>query len=164
MCLHLLICIIFVSIGATMQILSNLMERLGRRRIIYDRDTNEPYLIRYYLFLKDRKKFPFNVVWHRILKSDDPVPHDHPFPFFTIILKGGYYETMPVLDEDGYCIDFTTQWKGPGSIIWHKASDYHYLTLRDNKPCTTLFFMGPQQTTWGFLTAKGWVEWFNYIK
>ena len=35
-----------------------IMEYLGRRRIIYDRLDNEPYLERYYLFLKDRKDFP----------------------------------------------------------------------------------------------------------
>ena len=35
-----------------------IMDYLGRRRIIYDRLDNEPYLERYYLFLKDRKDFP----------------------------------------------------------------------------------------------------------
>ena len=32
--------------------LLKLLERLGRKRIIYDRVHNEPYLERYYLFLK----------------------------------------------------------------------------------------------------------------
>ena len=38
-----------------------LMTWLGRYRIINDRQTGEPYLERYYLFLKDRNKFPFNI-------------------------------------------------------------------------------------------------------
>ena len=33
------------------------MTWLGRYRIINDRQTGEPYLERYYLFLKDRNKF-----------------------------------------------------------------------------------------------------------
>ena len=37
-----------------------IMEYLGRRRIIYDRLDNEPYLERYYLFLrKIEKRFSF---------------------------------------------------------------------------------------------------------
>ena len=34
-----------------------LLERLGRKRIILDRESNEPYLERYYVFLKDRNGF-----------------------------------------------------------------------------------------------------------
>jgi len=43
-----------------------LLERLGRKRIITDRLNNEPYLERYYLFLKERKWFPFNIFLHKI--------------------------------------------------------------------------------------------------
>ena len=39
----------------------NKLDRLGRKRIIMDRQSNDPYLERYYIFLKDRKQFPFNV-------------------------------------------------------------------------------------------------------
>ena len=41
--------------------LLRLLEKLGRKRTIYDREGKVPYLIRYYLFLKDRKNFPFNI-------------------------------------------------------------------------------------------------------
>ena len=61
----------------------------GRHRIIYDRLSNEPYLERYYLLFKDRKWFPFNIFIHKILKSDLDDLHDHPWPYFTLILKGG---------------------------------------------------------------------------
>ena len=43
----------------------NLLERTGRKRIILDRLDNEPYLERYYIFLKDRTRFPFNVFLHK---------------------------------------------------------------------------------------------------
>ena len=56
--------------------IQKLFEKLGRRRVITDRDSKKPYLIRYYLFLKDRKNFPFNITLHKVLVSDEPVLHD----------------------------------------------------------------------------------------
>ena len=44
---------------------SKLMEKLGRRRVITDRTGQIPYLIRYYVFLKDRKHFPFNIQFYQ---------------------------------------------------------------------------------------------------
>ncbi len=46
----------------------NWLDRIGRKRIIMDRADNEPYLERYYVFLKERRKFPFNVFIHKFLK------------------------------------------------------------------------------------------------
>lgn len=78
------------------------LEKIGRKRIVYDRVSEEPYLERYYLFLKDRgEKFPFNIFLHKFLKSDPDDVHDHPWSYFTIILKGGYYEWTPVFDKNG---------------------------------------------------------------
>ena len=79
------------------------MERLDRKRIIYDRLDNEPYLERYYVFLKDRKLFPFNVFLHRFLKSDPDHVHDHPWPYATLILRGGYYEWIPQFNSSSAC-------------------------------------------------------------
>ena len=50
--------------------LLKLLDRLGRKRIVMDRVENEPYLERYYLFLRERNRFPFNVFLHKFLKSD----------------------------------------------------------------------------------------------
>jgi len=72
--------------------IKQLFTRLGRYRVIHDRLDNEPYLERYYVFLKDRERFPFNVFVHKFLKSDPDDVHDHPWPFATLILKGGYWE------------------------------------------------------------------------
>ena len=46
------------------------MNMLGRYRLINDRLESEPYLERFYLFLKDRGNFPFNIFLHKFLKSD----------------------------------------------------------------------------------------------
>ena len=78
-----------------------LLERLGRKRIVLDRVSDQPYLERYYLFLTDRKWFPFNVFLHRFLKSDPDDVHDHPWPYATLILRGGYYEWVPEFNSLG---------------------------------------------------------------
>ena len=56
------------------------LERRDRKRVIMDRVNDQPYLERYYVFLKDRTYFPFNVFLHRFLKSDPDDVHDHPWP------------------------------------------------------------------------------------
>jgi hypothetical protein len=146
----------------------NLMNKLGRYRLIPDRRTGEDYMHRYYLFLKDRSQFPFNVTLHKIVKSDDPIFHDHPWPYITVVLKGGYWEHTPVFNREGKLIAEFQTWRGPGSVIKRKAGDYHWLELEEGSSATTLFFMGPQQREWGFLVNKDktktrWIQWENYL-
>jgi hypothetical protein len=137
------------------------MNMLGRYRLIKDRISGEDYMHRYYLFLKDRKWFPFNVTLHKIVKSDEPVMHDHPWPYMTIVLKGGYYEHTPVF-ADGKIIADVSTWRGPGSVIIRGSKEYHWLELDDNQPATTLFFMGPQLREWGFWKGK-WIQSEEYL-
>ena len=141
-----------------------LMVKLNRYRLIPDRRTGEEYLHRYYLFLKDRKWFPFNITLHKIVRSDDPIMHDHPWPFITIILKGGYWEHTPVYNDDGKMITEFSRWRGPGSIIKRRADEFHWLELEAEQPVTSLFFMGPQQREWGFLVQarRGVHRWVKH--
>ena len=152
-----------------MNLFHKVMNKLGRYRLIPDRTTGEDYLHRYYIFLKDRKYFPFNVTLHKIVRSDDPIMHDHPWAFTTVILKGGYWEHTPVFNSDGKMLAAFQTWRGPGSIIHRKANEFHWLELDESVgPATTLFFMGRQQREWGFLvqTKKGlhrWIKWSDYL-
>ena len=82
-----------------MKFLSNFMDSIGRRRVITDRTGKIPYLIRYYVFLKDRKNFPFNITVHKVLVSDEPTLQDQPWDWH--ILKGGYWEHIPLFNETG---------------------------------------------------------------
>jgi hypothetical protein len=140
------------------------MNKLGRYRLIPDRTTGQDYMHRYYIFLKDRNWFPFNVTLHKIVKSDDPIMHDHPWSYMTIILKGGYWEHTPCFNSEGKQFAEFIKWRGPGSIIKRKANDYHWLELDSGKPVTTLFFMGPQQRVWGFLLNNKWIQHETYLK
>jgi hypothetical protein len=145
------------------------MDKLGRYRLIPDRRTGESYMHRYYIFLKDRKRFPFNITLHKIVRSDDPIFHDHPWSYMTIVLKGGYWEHTPIFDEKGKLVGENRVFKGPGSIVRRKSKEYHWLELDNEQPAVTLFFMGPQQREWGFLVelkrgVTRWVRWTHYLE
>ena len=135
-----------------------LLERLGRKRIVMDRVNNEPYLERYYLLLKDRKHFPFNVFLHKFLKSDPDDLHDHPWPYATVILKGGYWEWRPQFNSLGEKIGEIAKWCGPGSFRVAGANSYHRIELDPEVECWTLFMPGPQTREWGFLVKNKWIH------
>ena len=144
--------------------LIKLLERLGRKRIIMDRENNEPYLERYYLLFNTRKHFPFNVFLHKFLKSDPDDVHDHPWPYATFILKGGYYEWTPLFDESGIKTGEVAKWYGAGSFRIARARQYHRVELDPDIECWTLFMPGPHIREWGFLTKKNkWVHHEEYL-
>ena len=141
----------------------NFLERVGRKRIVMDRINDQPYLERYYLFLKDRKRFPFNVFLHKFLKSDPDDVHDHPWPYATLILKGGYYEWTPIFDGGGKKIAETCVWRKPGHFRTCSANSYHRIELDPNVECWTLFMPGPQRREWGFLVNNQWIHNDKYL-
>jgi hypothetical protein len=141
----------------------NLLERAGRKRIVMDRQENEPYLERYYLFLKDRKHFPVNIFLHKFLKSDPDDVHDHPWPYATLILKGGYYEWTPIFDGQGKKIAEKCAWRGPGHFRICGATSYHRIELDPKVTAWTLFMPGPQKREWGFLVNNKWIHNSTYL-
>jgi len=142
----------------------NLLERMGRKRIVMDRQSDEPYLERYYLFLKDRDRFPFNVFLHKFLKDDPDDVHDHPWPYATLILKGGYYEWLPQFDSKGNKIAEMFVWRGPGSFRICRANSYHRIELDPSVTAWTLFMPGPKKRDWGFLVNNKWIQHEQYLK
>ena len=141
----------------------NWLDNLGRKRIVMDRINNEPYLERYYLFLKDRQRFPFNIFLHKFLKSDPDDVHDHPWPYATLILKGGYYEWTPQFGIDGKKIGEMARWCGPGHFRTCSANSYHRIELDPTVECWTLFMPGPQKREWGFLVNNTWIHNNTYL-
>ena len=107
----------------------NWLDKIGRKRIVMDRINNEPYLERYYLFLKDRKYFPFNIFLHKFLKGDPDDVHDHPWPYATLILKGGYWEWIPQFDSKGNKFSEIAKWRGAGHFRICGANTYHRIEL-----------------------------------
>jgi hypothetical protein len=140
------------------------LDRMGRKRIVMDRQSDEPYLERYYLFLKDRDRFPFNVFLHKFLKGDPDDVHDHPWPYATLILKGGYYEWLPQFDNKGNKIAEMCVWRGPGSFRICRANSYHRIELDPSVTAWTLFMPGPKKRDWGFLVNNKWIQHEQYLK
>jgi len=141
----------------------NWLEKHGRKRIIMDRTSEGPLLTRYYIFLKDRAKFPFNVFLHKFHKSDPDDVHDHPWPYATLILAGGYYEYTPNF-ENGLMIGETKHWRGPGHFRICSPASYHRIELKDGVTPWTLFMPGPQKREWGFLVKNKWIHNDNYLQ
>ena len=135
---------------------------LTRKRIIYDRVGGEaPYMIRHHLIfreksdhMEDNTRVPFNVYLHKIMLSDEPTLHDHPWNWGTFIISGGYYEHTPK----------GTFWRGPGSWRTQKSTDLHWLELKKNTPCWTLFWHGRKKRTWGFQTDNGWMDYRTFLE
>ena len=144
--------------------LLKLLDRLGRKRIVMDRVQNEPYLERYYLFLRERERFPFNVFLHKFLKSDPDDVHDHPWPYATLILKGGYWEWIPHFDTVGRKTGEYQVWRGPGHFRISKANSFHRIELDPDITAWTLFMPGRKCRDWGFMVKNKWVQWEQYLK
>jgi hypothetical protein len=144
--------------------LKKLFQKMGRYRVIMDRQDNEPYLERYYLFLKDRKRFPFNVFLHKFLKGDPADVHDHPWPYATFILAGGYYEWIPQFDAQGRVSCEIRKWRGPGHFRICGANSYHRIELKPGVTAWSLFMPGPQQQEWGFRYNNTWLQHEEYFK
>jgi len=132
----------------------NWLEKLGRKRVIMDRHNNEPYLTRYYLFLKERKWFPFNIFLHNFHKGDLDDLHDHPWPFITFIIKGGYWEHTP----NGRF------WRGAGTLRLASCYSLHRVELEPGVDVWTLFIPGPKLRDWGFLRKGEWIQHEQYMR
>ena len=137
----------------------------GAYKVLWDRESNEnkgPYLIRYYLFSSRWLKniipgWSYRVVLHNTKRSDPDGLHDHPWPWKSLLLHGGYWEETP----DGRF------WRSPEDG-WRSrvGEDFHRLVLDENDDGETwsLFVMGPRYKEWGFLSKDGqWVQWQEYI-
>ena len=137
-----------------MSIFLNWLDRIGRKFTIMDRVSDQPYLERYYIFLKNRKKFPFNIFLHKFLRGDPDDLHDHPWPYATLIIKGGYWEHT----KEGKF------WRAPGHFRICKANSFHRIELEPGVTCWTIFMPGPQQKEWGLLRNEEWIPFDKYLR
>jgi len=119
-----------------------ILEKLGRKKLILDRGPShsnykeaKPWMNRYYLLFRHRPKwFPFNILIHEMLNDDhgDGV-HTHMFPYMTIVLRGGYWETL----KSG------KYWRPRGYIGFRSANTLHRVDLEPGTRPLTLYFAGP---------------------
>jgi hypothetical protein len=127
------------------------------------------YMERWWLFGSRRtndaaldRPWPITARIHHILRSDnDRHLHDHPWWNISIVLRGGYWEWTPKNPRDPAGPQVKT-WRGPGSIVFRRASAVHRLELPAGTSTWSLFVMGPKSQAWGFYTPDGKVHWRDY--
>lgn len=90
----------------------------------------------------------FGLYLHFIYREDlDPIPHDHPWVFWRLILWGGYeerYWTLPTTIHPARHV-----WRRRGSVSRFPTEHAHY--IRRVLPGTTsLVLVGPKVRVWGF--------------
>lgn len=90
---------------------------------------------------------------HHILRGDhDRHKHNHPTANVSVVLRGGYWECMPGPDGD------VVKWRGPGSIVFRRASSLHKLEMPVETTTWSLFIIFRKTQGWGFL-----VPWKEYL-
>ena len=95
--------------------------------------------------------------------------HDHPWSYATLILKGGYYEHVPIFSQEGHVVGSKPIWRGPGHFRYRSSDDLHWLELAKDQegneiPCWSLFFMGKKAQSWGFVKNGKWIDNKDYLK
>lgn len=121
------------------------------------------YLRRYFLV-----RTPwFGIFVHLIARPDqDRDLHDHPWPFTTFVLCGGYYEVRSddpasLSSADVHCVRRFRSHRFP-------LSSAHRITYLLRDPTWTLVFTGAKVKEWGFWVPRGdenvWVRFDTYLR
>lgn len=94
----------------------------------------------------------FNIYIHRIYVRDkDKHLHDHPWSYFSFILKGEYIEETPEGLNTKYECSFGIK----------KSTDFHKIHTVV-RPVTSLFITGPKKRVWGYDVDGTWVDFKTY--
>lgn len=141
--------------------------RLGDKKQI-------PYLVRF-TFLRTPW---FQILFHKFLISDDDCLHDHPWPFITVLLWGGYYEWSVleqqttksllktrnlILTKRGYNEEthLKRHYKA-GSILYRPAKYRHRVELIQGKNAYSMVITKKPTRGWGFWTKMGYIPHKDY--
>ena len=133
------------------------------------------------------KRAPVKVLLHHFLpNADDRDTHDHPRPFVTMVLRGGYDDLVPCPTCGGTgdaLSDPTSTFEqrsiygpcarcgGPGLVsgdrmragmVRYRRPEYAHRTRVGPRGCWTLVLMGPVRRRWGFWREGRWWSFRDY--
>lgn len=104
-----------------------------------------------------------SIYLHWIYKTDKGQdPHDHPFNFRSIVLRGGYSERLwrVVRGHSRSQHPFERRWP---RFTSHKMTQRYAHRIERIAPGTvTLVLVGRKRGTWGFYGESGFVHWKDY--
>lgn len=150
-------------------ILEWLANRIASERSVITRKWEQvPYLTRWTLsgsrYGKDPSHRERAVFLHHFQRSDLDELHDHPWPFVSIILAGGYYEVTPAKGWSNGEGPTQRRWYGPGRILTRPANWIHRVEIPEGRDAWTLILRGKKEKSWGFFCKSvGYVPWRDHL-
>jgi hypothetical protein len=132
---------------------------MKRRKIGTDGDI---YLDRIYIVQTPL----FGIMLHRIFRPDNQRDlHNHPWPFFSILLRGQYTEQYRDGADDQPDSE-VLQHRRVRWINWKGLRSRHRIAWCSRSPIWTLVFTGRKSRTWGFFVEDGtrFIKWTEYDK
>ena len=90
--------------------------------------------------------------FHR--SDDDRHLHDHPWWFFSALLRGSYRE---------HTDSCAGPWRKVGSIVYRPALTKHRVEIKPGRSCWTLCVTGPTRRHWGFWVHGAWLRSRDYF-
>jgi hypothetical protein len=140
--------------------LEQLVDRISSERFDITREWAQvPYLTRWSL-LGRRTEGNWAVYLHRFQRSDYDELHDHPWPFVSVILSGGYWEETPGPGWREGNGPRVKRWYGSGRVLYRPANWIHRVVIPDGKEAWTLILRLKKVRGWGFwCPASGFTPW-----
>lgn len=137
-----------------MSVLAAIADRIAREPRFDIGRNGSTYLTRWTLIGNriDSKALGGRAVYlHCFHRGDwDDALHDHPWPFVSVILVGGYWEHAE--NSSGVV---HRRWHGPGRILWRPAGYRHRVELPNGQKSWSLVIRGKKCRTWFFWCLSG---------
>lgn len=126
------------------------------------------YMKRWWLIgTPEKKERPAALRLHHIITRDlDRHLHDHPWPFFSLVLDGWYVEERPVSRNPCFDGDEEATYqvvRRAGDFAYRRATDRHRISAVSPGGVWTLIAIGSITHWWGFYTPHGKVYWRDYV-
>lgn len=139
--------------------MKRVLDRLFGREIIGHADC--PLMLRWTVFYRLGIKITFH---YFPPEADDKDPHDHPSPFVTFVLKGGYWNTEWIPIPGTTSVFPQKTWVGFG--FHYRPAEHMHITETDHRGAWTFVVMGPKERAWGFLRLAdhSWWPWEKYVE
>lgn len=141
-----------------LQSLEAAADKFAAEKYVITRPDSGPYLTRWTMVGKRFTGDGFAVFLHRFHRSDNEVPHCHPWPFVSVILAGGYWEDVPA-DPKVPGGPLRRRWYAPGRVLKRSAKWVHRVVLPPGREAWTLVIRGRKERSWGFYCPGGFMPW-----
>jgi hypothetical protein len=149
-------------------LLERIADRIAAERFVITRTWQQiPLMTRWTLFGHSGKSGSGTdraVYLHRFHRSDADEMHDHPWPFVSIILAGGYHEVTPAKGWTDGVGPVLRRWYGPGRVLVRPASWIHRVEIPEGRDAWTLIVRGTKERSWGFwCPSGGFIPWRRHL-